>query len=224
MTGDEWAQAHDPLEMVGLVRQPPPHATRAQQLLHSSRLLCYLWTCLRAFGAGDDANLVTRWFGGGLSPEEAAVRRLVLLARSRRTAGGSYSSGRRPRRVPLDARRASAVLAALADSPWEAAVAVTLETQHHLQREQCGWLRCLFPSPLRHVAFDPAWRTPTVMILARQMDEGREFSVMPILADALQDAGCDSEELLGHCRGSSPHIPGCWVVAFVLGKGVGTPD
>jgi hypothetical protein len=42
---------------------------------------------------------------------------------------------------------------------------------------------------------------------------------MPILADALQDAGCDSDELLSHCRDASqPHVRGCWVVDQVLGK------
>jgi hypothetical protein len=42
---------------------------------------------------------------------------------------------------------------------------------------------------------------------------------MPILADALQDAGCEDEALLSHCRGDSPHVRGCWVVDLLLGKG-----
>ena len=41
---------------------------------------------------------------------------------------------------------------------------------------------------------------------------------MPILADALQDAGCDDEAVLAHCRGAGPHVRGCWVVDLVLGK------
>ncbi len=56
------------------------------------------------------------------------------------------------------------------------------------------------------------------MTLARTMYESRDFSAMPILADALQDAGCDNEDILGHCRGSGPHVRGCWVVDLVLGK------
>ena len=41
---------------------------------------------------------------------------------------------------------------------------------------------------------------------------------MPILADALQDAGCDNDDILTHCRGEGPHVRGCWVVDLVLGK------
>jgi hypothetical protein len=64
----------------------------------------------------------------------------------------------------------------------------------------------------------PAWRTETAVTLARQMYESREFSAMPILADALQDAGCDNDDILSHCRGAGPHVRGCWVVDLVLGK------
>ena len=54
--------------------------------------------------------------------------------------------------------------------------------------------------------------------LARQMYESLDFGAMPILADALQDAGCDSADILNHCRGPGPHVRGCWVVDLVLGK------
>jgi hypothetical protein len=46
-----------------------------------------------------------------------------------------------------------------------------------------------------------------------------DFSAMPILADALQDAGCDVEIVLEHCRGGGPHYRGCWVVDGVLNRG-----
>ena len=75
------------------------------------------------------------------------------------------------------------------------------------------------PSP-RAGAFSPAWRTDTAKALARQMYESRDFSAMPILADALQDAGCDDKEVLTHCRDpKATHVRGCWVLDLVLGKG-----
>jgi hypothetical protein len=73
------------------------------------------------------------------------------------------------------------------------------------------------PDPLP--AFDPAWRTSTAVALARGMYESRDFSAMPILADALQDAGCDDDDILNHCRDANGiHVRGCWVVDLVLGK------
>jgi hypothetical protein len=79
------------------------------------------------------------------------------------------------------------------------------------------WLD-VFGNPFRPAALDPQWLTSTVLALARQMYGSRDFSAMPILADALQDAGCDREEVLDHCRGPGLHVRGCWVVDLVLGK------
>ena len=76
----------------------------------------------------------------------------------------------------------------------------------------------VFRNPFRHVTFDPNWRTSTAIALASQMYESRDFAAMPILADALQDAGCDSADILDHCRGAGPHVRGCWVVDLILGK------
>ena len=58
----------------------------------------------------------------------------------------------------------------------------------------------------------------TRLVLARETYTDREFSAMPILADALQDAGCDRTDVLEHCRGPWPHVRGCWVVDLALGK------
>ncbi|MBN9122540.1 MAG: hypothetical protein J0I06_25905 [Planctomycetes bacterium] len=79
-------------------------------------------------------------------------------------------------------------------------------------------MRELFGNPFRPVPFAPEWRTDTVLALARQMYGARDFSAMPILADALQDAGCDNDDVLRHCRDKALHVRGCWVVDLVLGK------
>ena len=68
--------------------------------------------------------------------------------------------------------------------------------------------------------FDPiwlAWNDGTVRHLAEAIYDGRDWEQMPILADALEDAGCQDERILGHCRGGSLHVRGCWVVDQVLG-------
>ena len=80
-------------------------------------------------------------------------------------------------------------------------------------------LRDIAGNPFRPVAFLPAWRTDTVVALARTMYDSREFGAMPILADALQDAGCENEHVLNHCRDLNQiHVRGCWVLDAVLQK------
>ena len=76
--------------------------------------------------------------------------------------------------------------------------------------------RVAFKWPPRFVP--PEWRTDTVVALARQMWDARDFGAMPILADALQDAGCDRDDVLDHCRDpKARHNRGCWVLDAVLG-------
>jgi hypothetical protein len=79
----------------------------------------------------------------------------------------------------------------------------------------------LGPLPFRPVAIDPKWLTwnyGTVPPIARRIYEERTFHDLPILADALEDAGCTDLDILSHCRGVGPHVRGCWVVDLVLGK------
>jgi anti-sigma regulatory factor (Ser/Thr protein kinase) len=83
---------------------------------------------------------------------------------------------------------------------------------------QAALLRDIFGNPFRPVTFEPAWRTTTAVQLAQSMYHSRDFAAMSILADALQDAGCDNAAILDHCRGEGPHVRGCWVVDLVLGK------
>jgi hypothetical protein len=94
---------------------------------------------------------------------------------------------------------------------WEGAKALP-EQVAHIMRDIVG-------NPFRPVSFSPAWRSDTALSLAHQMYESRDFGAMPILADALQDVGCEDEQLLNHCRDTNqPHVRGCWVVDLVLGK------
>jgi hypothetical protein len=81
-------------------------------------------------------------------------------------------------------------------------------------------LRCVYGNPYRSlIVCQPDWRTSVVSELIRRIDSDREAQLYPILADALQDAGCDHPHVLAHCRGGGPHVRGCWVVDLLLGKG-----
>ena len=63
-----------------------------------------------------------------------------------------------------------------------------------------------------------AWNDGTVRRLAEAIYDERAFERLPILADALLDAGCDNEDLIQHCRSPGPHVRGCWAVDLILGK------
>lgn len=118
-----------------------------------------------------------------------------------------------------DARRSGAVGVArmtLLRSPRMAAndVARALSTDSGLP----SLLRDVIGNPFRAVTVDPAWVTTTTRGLAEGIYAERAFDRLPILADALEDAGCDNSDILSHCRGDGLHVRGCWVVDRILGK------
>lgn len=84
---------------------------------------------------------------------------------------------------------------------------------------QADLLRCVAGSPFREVRFEPAWRSDDVVGLARSIYEDRAFDRLPILSDALLDAGCNEDAVVTHCRDGRPHTRGCWVVDLILGMG-----
>jgi hypothetical protein len=102
---------------------------------------------------------------------------------------------------------------------WEAAYNAAFAAARAHQAEL---VRDIYAPPAN--AFGPQrlereWLTSTVLTLARQADEASEYGVLPILADALQDAGCDNEFILARCRAESGiHSRGNWVVDLLLGR------
>jgi hypothetical protein len=75
------------------------------------------------------------------------------------------------------------------------------------------------PNPFRTPAFDPKWRTPAVMGVSQHIDDERDFAGMPVLGNALEEAGCNDAKVLAHCRGPGPHVRGCWAIDLILAKG-----
>jgi hypothetical protein len=113
----------------------------------------------------------------------------------------------------------SAEAAARAAAEWAAGVATRTGDTWQEKWFRAVLLCDILGNPFRPVALAPSWQTDTVLALARRVYDAREFSAMPILADALQDAGCDNATILDHCRDPQPaHARGCWVVDLVLGN------
>lgn len=106
-------------------------------------------------------------------------------------------------------------------SVWE-------DTSRVEKAAHCRLLRCVFgPLPFRDPPRNPAWlewNDAAVLRLARTIHADQLFDQLPVLADALEDAGCDDSELLGHCREETLHARGCWVLALLLGRGGPRPS
>jgi hypothetical protein len=92
------------------------------------------------------------------------------------------------------------------------------EVTAHCRAGKVIYLRDIFGNPFRPVALDPTWLTPTVKAIAQQIYNEQTFERMPVLADSLEEAGCDSQNMLNHCRQPGVHVRGCWALDLVLGK------
>ena len=143
----------------------------------------------------------------GSSPHEPVMRAATACCGNWSDSAGEY-------RVAIES-----LIAALprfdAYSSW---ASWRSSTPQAVQLKFLKQLRCIMGNPFRPIAFVPSWRTETAVALATGIYAERAFDRMPILADALEEAGCDSADVLSHCRGPGPHARGCWVVDSVLGK------
>ncbi len=88
------------------------------------------------------------------------------------------------------------------------------------QRAHAGLLRDIFdpfrPARLRRAWL--AWEGGTVPKLAQAIYADGAYDRLPVLADALEEAGCTNAKILAHCRGAGPHVRGCWALDLLLGK------
>jgi hypothetical protein len=108
---------------------------------------------------------------------------------------------------------ARALRDAAGDTDWSAA-----------RRRQAALLCDLYGGLGRPVPLDPAWlrwQDGTVHKMASAIYQGHRFGDLPILGDALEEAGCASAEVLDHCRKPGEHARGCWLLDAILGKGGG---
>jgi hypothetical protein len=197
VTEAEWLECRDPLPMLDLVS-----GTAGGRKLRLFAAAC----SRRAWGRLDDlgraAVEAAEQFADGLAGADA-LRAARLACRGAGAAAAWYAAATRP---AVAARNAALSALAGADPRAERAA-------------QAGLLRCVLGNPFRPVTVGLTWLTPAVVALARHVYESGDFTPMATLADALQDAGCDNDEVLDHCCNPGPHARGCWVVDLVLGKG-----
>jgi hypothetical protein len=213
MTEEDWLTCEDPAPMLDFLRG---EASERKLRLFACAACRRVWDDMGEVWSREAVEAAEQFADGLMSEREvesfssgASDEMLTALAdQDERKAGFAFAASSTAA-VPLflgDRGTARAVLSTLSDGD---AVGIT---------RQVALFRDIFGNPFRPVAFDPAWRTPTAVALAEQMYAGRDFGAMPILADALQEAGCDNADVLSHCRAPGEHVRGCWVVDLVLGK------
>lgn len=78
--------------------------------------------------------------------------------------------------------------------------------------EQAQILRDVVAWPGRPIIIRSSWLTPSVRELAQAVEHDDDFGRLPILGDALEEAGCEDRRILQHCRAENRHVPGCWLV------------
>jgi hypothetical protein len=113
-------------------------------------------------------------------------------------------------------------MSALADQDMRMYVGEGDEVAHRLWRQRlkrmADLLRDIFGNPFQVLKVPRGWQTANVVALAQVIYDERVYDRMPILGDALEDAGCTNADMLMHCRQPGEHVRGCWVVDLLLDK------
>jgi hypothetical protein len=134
-----------------------------------------------------------------------------------------------PHNIPVRFAVSAAYCATKAGVSSEMVFTVALEANQSAGNRdgvvQARLFRCVFGNPFRPASAGPSWLTSTVEPLAQAAYAERDLpsgELVPerlaVLADALEEAGCDNADLLGHLRGPGPHVRGCWALDLLLGK------
>jgi hypothetical protein len=206
MTEQEWLECTDPNPML--------HFLRGKAGDRKVRLFCVaccrrIWPLLTHGRSRAMVNVLERFADG-----ESDVAAVKAAEKAR----------------DLSPSRAARAACEAARDSWRTAWAAARAVKIHWgearwaaeSKAQAAAIRDLLgPLPFRTSTIDPSWlrwHDGLPVSMARRMYESRDFSDMPVLADALEEAGCTDADILGHCRSGGEHVRGCWVVDLLLGK------
>jgi hypothetical protein len=198
MTEKEWLACDDPNPMIG-------HLQRRKHKPSDRKLRLFIIALWRRFQATDDRTKAAEpslfdLMGNGLEAAEQMVDGLLQ-----------------------DYEFQSCWLFTNPSLRWAVQQSLTHPSLHGVVQKkiQVAILHDVVGNPFRLITINPNWLTwndGTIRRIAQGIYEERAFDRLPILADALTDAGCDHADLLNHCRSEGPHVKGCWVVDLLLGK------
>jgi hypothetical protein len=222
MTEAEWLACTEPERMLGFLKGK----SSERKLRLFALACCYsIWELIddpRSQAAVEFADLhaeIGLARRRGLGAIRKGARAAFGEAWMRRHEEGSTESNSRM-------MAAYAVEGLLTQRPWETVPYNTGRVATALRKNwQSDSLRDIIGNPFRPLTVSPAWQTPQVVALAQAAYDQRELpsgtldaARLAVLADALEEVGCDQADLLGHLRGPGPHVRGCWAVDLLLGK------
>lgn len=204
MTEDEWLTCSDPDEMLRFLHRTPPSFRK---------LRLFIIACVRRVPTFYPTD-----------KHRCALDVALLLADKRAPEQDVNLFQSCLRLDPL-----APLLAPLGSAPFDLPIALALalgrsDSQAFLRERaaQADILRELFGNPLRPLQIDPAWlrwNEGFIPGMARGIYEDRTFRRLAILSDALEDAGCESREILDHLRSPGPHPRGCYVLDALMTEG-----
>jgi len=208
MTEAIWTQGDDPSRMLRyLLRHPPLRPTSRKRALLGA-------ACARLLWAQIDTDKVRRL----VECQEKCADDLVWLDQHNALFREIVTE------VGVPRHSASAIVFA---SPALSVIEATLNVPNVSPGSVCAVMRDLFGNPFRKSQINPLWLEAsdgTVRKLATAIYAESAFDRLPILADALEEAGCEEEYLLHHCRSGGRHFRGCWAIDALLGKTDAEPD
>ena len=207
MTEAEWLAATDPISMLEFLDSK---ASERKLRLFGCAYSRQMWDLLTEECFRDAIRIAEQFADGRVGKKElAAIKKLSGAALERCGLAGVTG----PRYCAI-----GSAWSCTRNPETAATYPLWVFTEQAERISQVAVCRDIFGNPFRPVAVDPSWLTSEVRTLAEGIYEDRAFDRLPILADALQEAGCDNEDILNHSRSDGPHVRGCWVVDLVLGK------
>jgi hypothetical protein len=220
MTEAEWLECTDPTPMLGFVRNQT--SDRKLRLLICA--CCRrVWDLLADDRSREAIEVAEQYADGSANRDD--------LIAVRRKADAAYQWARK-QHGPADFRLCCAAHLALQATSTAKKVRFDPRENEFLRgakerkekterKARSDLIRDFIGNVFHPVTLNPiwlAWNDGTVRRISQDIYAERAFDRMPILADALEDAGCDNEAILKHCRGGGPHVRGCWVLDLLLGK------
>jgi hypothetical protein len=217
MTEDQWLACVDSLAFVG-TDVLPPHLARWGGA-RKSRLIACGWCRLHWAELPDERS--RKAVDAGEAYAEGILGASELL--------GSYLAAEAATRQEIEGHWRTVAWAnscahPIDDSAWVSAVAYS----DHGEADRAAiaaLIREIVGNPFRPIRINAAWQTPAVLALAQAAYDKRILPAwtldpvrLAILADALEETGCDSADIFAHLRSPGPHVRGCWPVDLILAR------